>query len=81
MAKGIIVVDVPERCGDCVFSNPDGDYCPFRGEISYPEYGDKKPDCCPIRSVSEKRRMEGAHTFTDLGFVCGWNACIDEILK
>lgn len=84
MAKGIIVVDVPEKCSDCVFSNPDGDYCPFRGAISYVEYDSRKPDCCPIRPLPEKMEVCGTYPQPDgitASYKVGWNACIDEILK
>lgn len=30
MSKGVVVVDIPDKCSDCVFSAPDGDWCPFR---------------------------------------------------
>lgn len=93
MAKGIIVVDVPEKCSDCVFSNPDGDYCPFRGAISYVEYDSRKPDWCPIRPLPERKDYKGpdavngtlmstrAKQAIDEAGKMGWNACIDEILK
>lgn len=87
MSKGIIVLDVPERCGDCIFSNPDGDYCPFHGEIAYPEYETKKPDWCPIQPFPERKpsavfattpMLEGNYFEPHDE---GWNACIDRILE
>ena len=54
MSKGIIVVDMVDKCEDCVFSNPDGDCCPFHGEISYTEYGSRRPDDCPIKPIPEQ---------------------------
>lgn len=84
MEKGIIVVDVPEKCSECIFSNPDGDYCPFHGAISYVEYDDKKPDWCPIRPLPEKMEVCGTYPQPDgitASYKVGWNACIDEILK
>ena len=85
MAKGIIVVDVTEKCSECVFSNPDGDYCPFHGAVSYEEYDSRKPDWCPIRPLPCKKEvLRQPHSMADFerkGFQRGYNACIDEILK
>lgn len=53
MSKGVVVVDIPDKCSDCVFSAPDGVWCPFHGEVSYPEYGSRKPDNCPIRALPD----------------------------
>lgn len=86
MSKGIIVVDVPKNCMSCkrrvCF---DGEsYCAATSKyLDDWEYNpsEGKPDWCPIRLAPEKRRNKDAYTFTDLGFVSGWNACIDEILK
>ena len=85
MSKGIIVVDIPEKCEDCVFSNPDGDYCLFHGAVSYPEYGSKKPDDCPIRPLPDRKSpspapspmLEKAGYFTP--YAKGWNDCIEKM--
>ena len=53
MSKGIVVVEIPDKCCDCMFSNPDGDWCPFHGEVSYSEYGSRKPDNCPIKELPD----------------------------
>ena len=67
MAKGIIVVDIPERCADCPIEAYDetlyGDelnhHCPFE----YKGYTDDvresgKPDWCPIKSMSKEVEMQ-----------------------
>lgn len=88
MAKGVMVVDVPERCGLCQFYYPARDM--HTGEymsgcriiqtmaIRNPK---GKPDWCPIKPINEKKDVKNAVTFADLGWIEGWNACIDEILK
>ena len=87
MEKGIIVVDIPEKCEDCVLSNPDGDYCPFHGAVSYPEYDSKKPNDCPIKPLpmkNEVMKLPRIRTMNDLkriGFQEGWNACVERILN
>lgn len=82
MSKGIIVVNMPEKCEDCTFSNPDGDYCPFHGEVSYPEYGSKKPSDCPIRPMPERWKVCGKYPQPGEpvpSYRIGWNACLDKI--
>lgn len=79
MSKAIVVIDMPEKCSECVFSNPDGDWCPFRGVVSYTEYGSKKPDNCPIRKIPDQMQMSHTQDYND-GQNEGWNACIDNIL-
>ena len=74
MSKAILVMDMPERCSECNFSNPDGDWCPFHGEVSYPEYGSKKPDDCPLKPIPKKYDGWFLSDRTR-----GWNACIDKI--
>lgn len=67
MAKGFILVDVPENCLDCRFcvevhegieaycalvNNPDNHEEFKEIEVSYPQ---DKPDWCPIRKFPEKK--------------------------
>lgn len=68
MAKGFILVDVPENCLDCRFcievhegieaycalvNNPDN-HDEFKEiEVSYPP---DKPDWCPIRELPERKK-------------------------
>lgn len=86
--KGIIVVDIPEKCKVCRFYYAARDIhtgkyaggCRIISTMMVRDTG-KKPDWCPIKPVPEKKNVKKASTFTDLGFIEGWNACIDEILK
>lgn len=38
-----------------------------------------KPDFCPLEEIPEKLDVKSAKTFTDLGWIGGWNACIQKI--
>lgn len=78
MSKAVFVTDNSEKCCDCIFSNPDGDYCPFHGYISMEEYSIKKPDDCPLKPMPEKK-PEYLSINSEKGYCDGWNACIDEI--
>lgn len=79
--KGIIIVDIPEKdCRGCQCFGESYNYCGAIHKYIDPIVG-KFPEWCPIRLVPEKKNMKNASTFTDLGFINGWNACLDEILK
>ena len=89
MAKGIIVVDIPEKCKYCPFSvnriganhycyivESIGNYDALSHPISMDEYY-SKPDWCPIKPMPERAYHEN---YCDGGrYDEGWNACIDEI--
>lgn len=82
MAKGIIVVDdIPVICAECDYSsvknNGENLWCDVKQKFCY----NAKPNWCPIRPVLEKKNMADAATLTDLGWISGYNACIEEILK
>lgn len=84
MAKGIIVVDVPESCEKCpckmqmfdihymcmVSPNREGAHRPIH-------LIREKPDWCPIRPI---KRKPGEPRYQNQ-FEKGWNACLNEILK
>ena len=92
MAKGIIVVDMPERCDDCpveaynetFYGDELNHWCPFE----YKGYtddvrGNRRADWCPIRPIPEKKLLTGvvssAKAVGDELVRAGWNACLDEI--
>lgn len=78
MTKGIIVVDMPEQCDECMA------YCQGLGhdicEITERKVDwDEKPDWCPIIPLPEKIQYKSRHSISDEQFAAGWNACIDKI--
>lgn len=95
MAKGFIVVDIPETCMDCRFCREISEgieaYCELEDDpknnellreidVSYPQ---DKPNWCPIRQLPEKkeeRKLE-EYEFGSLGkaFHSGWNSCLDYL--
>lgn len=94
MAKGIIVVDMPETCRHIRGEKEKG--CPFGGLVCQVNQRDvmgylvkgSKPDWCPIKEIKEipvrLEELEYSHSMRDYqmkGFSRGWNACIDEMLK
>lgn len=85
MAKGIIVMDVPENCRKCGFRNCSG-YCHVAHKDVY-LFGlrEEKPDWCPIQPMPEKKPLTGeASSPRDVleeVLRAGYNTCIDEILE
>lgn len=87
MARGIIVVDIPETCGDCACCQYDGQYnryCGVNGEdLMNIDWNGEKPDWCPIKELPPKlEEINCPHSMSDYqrkGFSRGWNACIEEI--
>lgn len=80
MNKAVLIMDMPKSCGDCVFSNPDGDYCPFLGEVTLSEYEGCKKANCPLRELPEKHNTDARQVGEQWAvFNQGWNACLDAI--
>lgn len=87
MSKVMLVMDEPKNCGKCpCFMELSTDFCSVTNEDVSP-YG-KRPESCPLRPVPEKKEIFGAYNgeyYKNSGkppsWKCGYNACIDEILK
>ncbi len=82
MAKGIIVVDIPETCGDCACCQYDGQYdryCGVNGEdLMNIDWNGEKPDWCPIKPMPERAYHEN---YCDNGrYDKGRNDCLNEVL-
>ena len=86
MSKAILVMDMPDKCGECECSYCDYDdphlnlICAVVGDnVS----GSDKPDWCPLREMPEKLPLQG--DVSDLQKMleemrrASWNACIDAI--
>lgn len=88
MAKGIIVIDIPESCMGCpcykeTYTSWDddwddgGEWCEITGEAIY---GYTYNEQCPIKPMPEKYSINYMMHDVDIDVAIGWNACIDEIL-
>ena len=89
MAKGIIVVDMPETCRHIRGEKEKG--CPFGGMVCQVTQRDvmeylvkgSKPDWCPIKEIPARleeiklTNTKNGHKME--GFSIGFNACLDEI--
>lgn len=95
MSKGIIVVDMPDKCSQCPLGIKDMRFktglCAVReclyDDMKFLPLEYEKPDWCPIKEIPEKKEVQGVPRkptmgdFMRSGFQKGWNACVDEILK
>lgn len=79
MSKAILIVDMPKSCGDCIFSNPDGDYCPFLGCVTFTEFLHRRKEKCPLRELPERKDIAVSSLATHVHRAEGWNDCLDTI--
>ena len=87
MSKAILVMDMPDKCGECECSYCDYDdphlnlICAVVGDnVS----GSDKPDWCPLRPMPEKKPLKGnvsniQRMMEEMGAV-SWNSCIDAMI-
>lgn len=77
MAKGIIMVDIPQDCYGCSFATGYGE-CMITGE-TVDHSPPCRPDGCSIQPVPE-RITDRAVSLYEYGYKNGYNRCIDDIL-
>ena len=91
MSIAVLVMDMPSSCSKCKFMYE------FYGVkkcqlLNILENGGKaiiptdalttgRKECCPLRELMDKKDLKNALTMTDLAWIEGYNACIDELLK
>lgn len=76
MAKGIVVVDMPADCRDCLLRSLADDCIVGRNVMEY-RHDKRKPDWCPIKPMPERAYHED---YCDGGiYDRGWNECLDKI--
>lgn len=93
MAKGFLVLDVPDSCRECkLFVQGPIYYC-SGVEFTSPEehikqagwlgdhYAGSRPDWCPLRPLPQKDNDDYYPDEFQDGIKTGWNVCIDAILK
>lgn len=89
MAKAVLIMDMPESCGECPFCRGlneckvkkylvrDRLFTIFTVDAQIMEGG--KPSWCPLRELPEKANHPA---YCDNGrFDKGWNACLDTIRR
>lgn len=86
MSKSILVIETPKCCEECPLEmDVDGklgvNICRGREKYSYNPDSKEKPDWCPLKEVPEKEDKSIFYNNYKTGYVNGFNACIDEILR
>jgi len=86
MSKVILVMDnMPESCDKCsLFHNHYSDMCcgGLRNRtIDYPYPKDFRQDWCPLKDLPEREDVNFENTEYDVGYITGWNECIEKILN
>ena len=73
MSKAILIIDMPDSCGNCPIleycHNNDGKY-----DLNI------RQDWCPLQEPPEREESSDCFDEFEDGHAFGWNACIDEIL-
>lgn len=95
MSKAVLVMDMPKDCLHCKLRKAihinekcyqhcgldTNGYC-LESFFKEDDLKDGfKSEHCPLRELMEKKDLKNALTMTDLGWIEGYNACIDELLK
>lgn len=82
MSKSILIIDTPDCCRECPLCGEEHmtyrDYCRITNDIIWTL---DKPDWCPLKPIPSKCFDSGnPDDEYDMGYVSGWNDCIDEII-
>ena len=87
--KAILVIEMPNSCGECSIC-ASWQECAFSTREYWCPYMDNKdvepntrPDWCPLKPMPEKMQVCGKYPQPDgivPSYKIGYNACIDEIL-
>lgn len=80
MGKSILVIDTPESCTECTFSEYQGIVCRATG-LNKSHSNPEKPDWCPLQDAPNKKGKNPYHNERESGYVDGWNDCLDQILN
>lgn len=76
MSKAVLVMEMPERCGECLFCG-EADNC-----MAMEAYGiddvQNKPEWCPLKPMPEKNDSEYYSDYAR-GHKHGWNDAIKAI--
>lgn len=90
MSKAVLVMNMPENCGSCMFPIRCMDELNCEPMLKDYENGlteidpiiedeDEKPDWCPLRPLPEKKEEAKEPLATRYYRAEGWNDCLDEI--
>ena len=78
MSKGIVLVDIPDKCDGCEMCGTLIGKVICVATIKKINDINARPEWCPIRPMPEKSSVT---PLSSTSFLEGWNAYIDAILK
>lgn len=84
MAKGIVIIGIPNCCAECSLVNIDEDLnlsCDATSLYIDVKKLNSKPDWCPIKPIPDRKSEDFGQTIISAARGEGWNECLDEILK
>lgn len=85
MSKGIVLVDIPDKCDGCEMCGTLIGKVICVAMIKRIHDINARPEWCPIKPLPEKKLLTGDVNNTEkMGHElvrAGWNACIDKLLK
>lgn len=83
--KAVLIMNMPENCANCNFSEwrkdedwGDGDYCAINGGQCL---NCKRPKTCPLRMLPEPKSEEFGQTIISSARAEGWNNCLHTITE
>lgn len=84
--KGILILEIPERCSHCLMRSVSYDASVCQLEIRKVNPKEKnRPKWCPIKEIPPKmEELKRPHSLGDFerkGFSRGWNDAIEKIEK
>lgn len=82
MAKAVLVMDMPECCGECCFKDFRASgrltcICTDKYMELEEDMDKRRPDWCPLRELPE--RSDHPEHCDNGRFDAGWNGCLDAI--
>lgn len=82
MAKAVLIMDMPECCGECCFKDFRASgrltcICTDKYMELEEDMDKRRPDWCPLRELPE--RSDHPEHCDNGRFDAGWNGCLDAI--
>lgn len=81
MSKGIVLVDIPDKCDGCEMCGTLIGKVICVSMIKRIHDINARPEWCPIKPVPDKLESDSRNAHEDFDYICGWNDCLGELLK
>ena len=84
--KSILVIETPKACRECRLLDDDNWYCMGYHEACDLSGISNRPSWCPLKPMPKSKPVGDIEEIiwdndTEVGYNCGWNACLKEIEK